>query len=413
MSASAPHPAPVIPLSGVSRPAEPPKSHELEGLLAPQRKLLARLMRSEALNRGDFDAAIRQLTEVAARLLGVPRASVWRYDNARSGLVCVDLYEPMTGSHSSGLELLASQYPRYFRALESERAIAAGDARTDPRTAEFTEGYLRPLGIGAMLDAPVFLRGEMMGVVCHEHVGPPRTWELWEELLAGTLADFVSMVLEAGERVERERELAEYREHLEQLVEQRTKEIEERNAELRREVAERQRAEAQLRELASRDPLTEAMNRRLFFELAERELARAERAAEPLSLAMIDADHFKRVNDEHGHLMGDQVLRTLVELCRQSLRGTDLLARYGGEEFVVLLPVTELADAERVMERVRAQISNASMSGGRDGKDKVRFTVSIGVVSRAPGESLHSLLRRSDEALYEAKARGRNRVFAR
>lgn len=186
---------------------------------------LSALMRSEAIERGDIDAAVRQLTEVAAATLRVERASVWRFDLDCSRLVCVDLFERKSGTHTSGAELFAQQTPAYFAALATERSVAAHDALTDPRTREFSGGYLERHGITSMLDAPVFLNGRLAGVVCHEHVGPARTWEPWEELLAGTFGDFVSIVLGAAERAEQARSIDYYREHLEALVEDRTRDL--------------------------------------------------------------------------------------------------------------------------------------------------------------------------------------------
>ncbi|MBK7858052.1 MAG: diguanylate cyclase [Archangiaceae bacterium] len=207
------------------RATQPGSSTALENLLAPVRRRLGELMRSEALERGDIEAAMHQLTEVAAATLKVERASVWSFSEDRSRLLCTDLYERSRGTHSSGVELSATATPNYFAALAHERSIAAHDARTDPRTAEFSAGYLTPLGITSMLDAPVFSSGRLTGVVCHEHIGPPREWEPWEELLAGTFGDFVSIVIGAAERAEQARALHAYRGHLEQLVEERTGEL--------------------------------------------------------------------------------------------------------------------------------------------------------------------------------------------
>ena len=108
--------------------------------------------------------------------------------------------------------------PRYFAALQSERAIRAHDARTDKRTSEFRKGYLVPLGITSMLDAPVFLRGKMVGVVCHEHTGRARRWKLHEELLASSFADFVALVLETAAWHEAEDALRVERDALESKV---------------------------------------------------------------------------------------------------------------------------------------------------------------------------------------------------
>src|SRR5436190_19545455 len=113
-------------------------------------------------------------------LLRVERGSVWRFDDTGTRLSCVDLFEWSERRHSSGAVLTAEQVPAYFQALAENRCIAADDAATDAATSEFTADYLSPLGIGAMLDAPIWVGGRMVGVVCHEHVGGARRWQLEE-----------------------------------------------------------------------------------------------------------------------------------------------------------------------------------------------------------------------------------------
>jgi diguanylate cyclase (GGDEF)-like protein len=168
--------------------------------------------------------------------------------------------------------------------------------------------------------------------------------------------------------------------------------------------------EEQLRELAMRDELTGLYNRRHFTEMAEVELARARRTSAPLSLAILDIDHFKRVNDVYGHPAGDQVLRELSRAMRETLRGSDVSARIGGEEFVILLSDTALDGAVAVTERLRERVgqSEVALEDGR----AVRFTVSAGVTELGRGERLDTLLARADEALYRAKSDGRNRTLS-
>lgn len=167
-------------------------------------RLLVALARDPALEAGDLAAMLARITEVAAEALGVARASVWLYDDARTAIRCLDLFERTTGAHSAGVVLAAVDFPGYFQALTADRTIPATDAHTDPRTREFSEPYLRPLGIGAMLDIPIRRAGRMIGVLCHEHVGGARPWTLDEELFAGSVGDFVTMALEAKERARAE-----------------------------------------------------------------------------------------------------------------------------------------------------------------------------------------------------------------
>jgi diguanylate cyclase (GGDEF)-like protein len=172
-------------------------------------------------------------------------------------------------------------------------------------------------------------------------------------------------------------------------------------------VMQTRRTEAGLHHLAMFDPLTELFNRRGFIELAERELARARRARLPCAMLMMDLDHFKRVNDEFGHLSGDRVLAEFAAVVKRSLRTEDLAGRYGGEEFCAVLYGTQLGTAIEIANRIRTAASERPLGG-----IPRAITVSIGVALCLP-EAAHSLdasIARADEALYQAKQAGRNRV---
>jgi diguanylate cyclase (GGDEF)-like protein len=172
-----------------------------------------------------------------------------------------------------------------------------------------------------------------------------------------------------------------------------------------------ERAEAEALRLATLDPLTGAYNRHTFREIAEREMSRARRAGQPLSIIMVDIDHFRAVNEKHGERVGDQLLRRLVEVLRGALRKEDMLVRYGGEEFLVLLPDVPGPGAVVVAGRLRKAVAATEVEAGA-----LRFalTVSAGVAARLDEgpESVDALVARAEEALALAKRRGRNRVVA-
>lgn len=176
-------------------------SHRLER----QNSALAEQARNPVLRGDDLTQAYHAITEVAAKTLGVSRASVWFYDEDRSNLRCSDLFERPISAHSSGQELHSADYPRYFEALAEGRVIPAHYARNDPRTRDFAEVYLKPLGITSMLDAPIRTEGRMIGVVCHEHTGSPREWTLDEQNFAGSMADLVALSIEGAQRRQAER----------------------------------------------------------------------------------------------------------------------------------------------------------------------------------------------------------------
>jgi diguanylate cyclase (GGDEF)-like protein/PAS domain S-box-containing protein len=486
--------------------------------LGLHRQLLSKLAHSQALSGRDIESGYAQVTELMTTLLRVERGSVWRFDSSGTQLECVDLFEWTGRRHSNGAIITSEAVPAYFQALAQNRCIAAHDAAKDPATVEFTESYLAPLGIGAMLDAPIWVGGRMVGVVCHEHVGGPRHWQFEEELLAGTMADFVARVIEASDRLRAEDVLGQYREHVDELtrveqalrrsgenlrivlgaapvalvltrlhdqhvvlanercaalfevpldevIGQRTRDYwvtpEERDriigvsleqqgqldgvlvrlkkrsgkefwGEMSARVVEldgqrcslvgifdvtaQKDLEEQLRSLAMVDSLTGAANRRHFVELAQRERERSLRSGASLSLCMFDADHFKAVNDQYGHVAGDHVLSALAQAAKGALRASDVLGRLGGEEFAVLLPDTDLAGAMIVAERVRVAVAKTEVhssevrAAGVPGS--IHVTVSIGVAELRGDEPIEAVLKRADRALYAAKDLGRDRVQA-
>jgi len=171
-----------------------------------------------------------------------------------------------------------------------------------------------------------------------------------------------------------------------------------------RDISEQKRLEAELEAEATHDPLTGVSNRLRFEQVLAHEIRRSDRDGRPLSLIMFDLDHFKQVNDGHGHAVGDRVLTTVAQRVQEAMRASDLLARWGGEEFMVLLPDTGRAGAQQLAEKLRAVMAEAAFP------PVGHLTVSLGVTQRQPLEGEDPLVLRVDEALYRAKAEGRNRV---
>lgn len=440
---------------------------------------------------GDPDGAIHAITETAARALEVERASVWLLSEDKTELTCVDLYEAGDAKHSRGTVLRAIDYPAYFAGLLQEEVIAADDAHADPRTAELSRPYLRPLGIGALLDAPIRTGLRLVGVICHEHIGRARQWSVVDQKDAAFLASLASLTLELKSRAMREallvatlestgegilaaddthvlafnqrfldlwkldakamRSLEGVRSYISartalsgligaanevfsgvagetvDILELDDGRVFERSsrpqilgtqvigrvwsfrdvtAQRRQETLLRE-SEAKLRDLAIRDGLTGLFNRRYILEVFAEDVARAASSGERLSVGMVDLDWFKQVNDEHGHLTGDAVLRDFAKQLMQRFRATDHVGRYGGEEFIVVLRGATIEDAKRIFEDVRTGFRDRELG------DLPRYTFSAGIAELGiDGANPMELLARADLRLYEAKRLGRDRTYA-
>ena len=171
---------------------------------------------------------------------------------------------------------------------------------------------------------------------------------------------------------------------------------------------ERRNMEEALRDMASKDPLTGIYNRRSFMELARQQLARSHRFNEPMSVVVLDVDHFKKINDTYGHATGDDALRMVAGACLSILREYDILGRLGGEEFVVVLPGTTPDESRVVAERLRRHIARMPVPGP---EGRFHLAASMGIAGVEPtGDTLEKAIHRADLALYRAKREGRNRV---
>jgi diguanylate cyclase (GGDEF)-like protein len=267
-----------------------------------------------------------------------------------------------------------------------DEVIQSGKATiTENALDSFDTSSVLALQLRSVLCAPLISRGRILGAV---YVENRSVSNLFEDEDLELLEYFAAQAAVSIEN-------AMLNEDLEARVEART--------------AELVRANARLHELAITDSLTGAFNRRHFFKLAQQELARAQRYGHPLSVIMLDLDHFKQINDQYGHLVGDHVLQVVTQYMRDNIRTVDSLGRYGGEEFVILLPNTALPGTLDIAERVYTIFASQCVL-----LDEVTVTVtaSLGVVSLedTTGISVEILFDRADQALYEAKQAGRNRV---
>ena len=180
---------------------------QTEDLLRRIQTGLSELAESPEIYNGNLEQAFQAITKVTAVFLNVEIVGIWFLTDDHSSIQCAKMYQRSTQKFTQGLVLVQSGYPRYFQALEKEQVIAADDAQRDPRTAEFTQTYLAPRGITSMLDVPIRSGGRMVGVICHEHIGPMRHWTMEEQHFAVSVANTLALALEAADRRKAEQAL--------------------------------------------------------------------------------------------------------------------------------------------------------------------------------------------------------------
>lgn len=175
--------------------AEAGRAGDFRGVVTAQRRLLTELLSSSKLRSGDPTEAYARITEIAAEIVEAGRVGLWVFDAEKTNIMCLDLFIERDRRHVSHNVVHRTDVPRYFAAVENGEVVAAEDAYTDPRTAEFADGYLPAFGIGALLDVPIMSLREPVGVMCVEHIGDSRKWLARERLLASTLADCAGLVI--------------------------------------------------------------------------------------------------------------------------------------------------------------------------------------------------------------------------
>ena len=244
------------------------------------------------------------------------------------------------------------------------------------------------------------------------------------KLSVGDSAEFHAQVMASSDRFIKISELENIRElrkrmgeevgNLRRAVVEKQQKDEQAYAQLTLRVETLQKKLAEMEVEATLDPLTKVGNRRRFQSALSRLVSNAHQSGGQLSLAMLDVDHFKHINDTHGHPIGDRVLLAVAQCIAKGVRGSDVVARYGGEEFAVLLPNAGAGEVEPRFKQLLLDIAASAYEYDVLGrKERVRFTVSCGLVDLEQGENEDALVKRADEALYEAKKKGRNRVIAR
>ncbi|MBL7648500.1 MAG: GGDEF domain-containing protein [Candidatus Hydrogenedentes bacterium] len=273
--------------------------------------------------------------------------------------------------HSSLQQILQSGKPRLLNDLESY-------CRENPCSESSRLAYAE--GIRSSLTCPLVAMGKPVGFLFFSSRKPHTYANLHQDLFL-RIATQLSVILEKSRLYE---------------------ELYQLNAELRE-------ARNALEHQATHDVLTGLWNRGTILEILDKELARSQRAGHPAAALMIDIDHFKQVNDRHGHLAGDEVLREVSRRLAEVVRKGDALGRYGGEEFLVVLAMDNIAEAETAVDRLRRSIAAVPVTAGNEALS-VSVSVGMGIVKSGEYATGETLLRLADEALYAAKASGRNRV---
>ena len=370
-------------------------------------KILTELAKRQTAENSDLTARLHEITAAAADTLEVEYASVWVYSPGGKKLQCATLYQRSTAGYTTGIEWQASDYPAYFKALRQERALATADVRTEPKTKKMAERFLAKLGIGAMVNAPIYLNGRIVGIVCHGHKKTSRQWLIEEQNFTASIANLVALALSAWERQRSQVALQTAYDEVENKIRERTGELAEVNQQLRAEILACHLTEKKLIHQASHDPLTGLANRTLFMQSLDNAIARTNQEHSLLAVLFVDLDRFKSVNDTLGHALGDRLLIAISHRLQACLRSDDLVARLGGDEFTILLDKIENAsDAVQVADRIQRELNLPFHLNGHE----INTSASIGIAFNIKGyERAEDLLHDADITMYRAKSSGKGR----
>ncbi len=336
-----------------------------ERLLYHRNQLMALARR----DRADLGESLAEILATACTTLRLDRASYWRMLADGRGVRCELVHRPDGGADPVPAADLVDpgEHPAYFGAIVANEIIAAEDAESHPATRSLGPGYLRPLGITATLDAPVWLDGRVVGLVCCEVTHGARAWQPEEVDFASGIATMIALAIEASQRLD---------------------------------------AEGKLMRLAHYDALTGLPNRNLLADRLRQALVFASRHRMRVALMFLDLDRFKNINDSLGHHVGDQILKEVAARLTRGLRGGDTVARLGGDEFVVVLQeVRNAHDAAMVAQNLLRDLAPPYLVDGRE----LHVSASVGITLYPDdGRDGDVLMQNADVAMYHVKDGGRN-----
>ena len=317
---------------------------------------------------------IQKATELSAKALHVERVSIWLFNEEQTELKCEDLFNVQDNTHLSGDVLTERLYPIYFKLIREGKMLVVDEAQQDPRTREFVNDYFKPLNILSVLDMPIVLDNQLLGVIRHEKIAELKSWQPDEREFVYSILNAISLSLEIKKR---------------RLIQEELK--------AQKEI---------LHHNAHHDALTNLPNRVLFNDRLKQSIKQAQRNDDFIAVLFIDLDHFKGINDSMGHKVGDELLIEVARRLKSSIRQTDTLARLGGDEFTVILDQVQNTDAIVAITQGLLKVMNdpVEISG-----HSFYISLSIGVaIYPEDGETVDELLKNADAAMYQAKDDGRN-----